>query len=338
MLFRYAPRLAQVFCVIAPLFFVSSMAIGQHLAPQQFAWGGPGQEEIFGLALSPDGSHTFVGNTNAAPSLGKTDAYILKTNPEGQVAWQKNLGGNLDDAFFSVIACQQGGFVAVGSSASTEGKLFAPGQWIAPQRKGKNDAWIACFDANGDLLWQQLLGGSNDDQALAVRETPNGDLLVTGQTYSKDGIFKNGGHGSADLFVLCLSAEGKLLWSMLYGGSGTENASSGLCIAPDGSIWVAATTESNDEQVSWAKGGTDVWLLHLSAKGKVLAEKTLGGYANDYAADLLLGTDGSLTVAGTTLSKEGDVQGNHGKGDAWRSDQTCQLPRPDQAPVAAKRN
>jgi hypothetical protein len=70
----------------------------------------------------------------------------------------------------AVTATRDGGFVIAGTFKTLPGVLG----------RGGKDIVLLKVSATGNLIWYRLLGGSGDDIPVAVRETPEGDLVVAG--------------------------------------------------------------------------------------------------------------------------------------------------------------
>ena len=114
-------------------------------------------------------------------------------------------------------------------------------------------------------------------------------------------------------------------WAYFYGGSLNDF---GNCIRPtsDGGYIVAGSSCSNNDNVTGHHGGdsTDLWIVKIDSLGTMQWEKSLGGtnYTNrTFTGQDQIGiqqtSDGGYIVAGSTLSNDGDVIGNHGEDDAW---------------------
>jgi hypothetical protein len=133
------------------------------------------------------------------------------------------------------------------------------------------------------IEWQKCIGGSSYEYALGMTETQNGDVLITGASYSNDGNISSN-YGEEDVYVSRISSDGNVIWSYNFGGSGMERAS-GIIELQDGSILVSGFTSSNDQDVSSNiidlinfKG----WCFKLSPNGDLLWEKTYYLVDNEY--------------------------------------------------------
>jgi uncharacterized delta-60 repeat protein len=122
---------------------------------------------------------------------GDTDAWVMKLNADGTIAWQKTYGGGTWDAASSVQETFDGGYVVAGYTRSF-------GQ-------GDSDVWVLKLNADGTIDWEKTYGGSEDDDALQIRESPNG-YVVAGWTESFGAGFNN----YPDIWVLNLNINGEI--------------------------------------------------------------------------------------------------------------------------------
>ena len=100
-------------------------------------------------------------------------------------------------------------------------------------------------------------------------------------------------------------------WQKCLGGSSNDNAD---CIrqTSDGGYIIVGTAYSSDGDISVPKGNADWWIVKLDAMGSISWEKSIGGTSADLEPCVLQTADGGYVVAGSSLSSDGDVLGNHG--------------------------
>jgi uncharacterized protein (TIGR03437 family) len=117
----------------------------------------------------------------------------------------------------------------------------------------------------------------------------------------------------------CAGADPILAFSTYLGGSGSEFTPK-VVSAPDGSIWVAMTTNSPDLPVSadasqkalasgWCIGDLPyrcpgVYVAKLSSSGQILRSTYLGGSVSEYLTDIHLDAAAHVWVAGSTSSAD----------------------------------
>jgi len=157
------------------------------------------------------------------------------------------------------------------------------------------DIYVICTDKFGKKLWEQILGGNDNDEGVDIVETSDG-LLVVGTTYSE-------GAGWADIIVYNLNFNGSVKWSKTYGGSRNDEAA--RIIAGTNGFYIVGSTKSI------TNGGYDFYVLNIDKYGNKIWETNIGGSLDDKAIDIIETFDNGLAVVGTTESK------GAGKKDIW---------------------
>ncbi len=80
---------------------------------------------------------------------------------------------------------------------------------------------------------------------------------------------------------------------------------------------MAGHAQSNNGDVTGYHGGRDYWVVKLDGSGNIQWQKCLGGTGAENAYSIQHTADGGYIVAGSSLSNNGDVAGNHGGYDYW---------------------
>jgi uncharacterized protein (TIGR03437 family) len=197
-----------------------------------------------------------------------------------------------------VATDSQGNIYVAGSTQSTA-FIATPGA-LQSQLLGGTDAFIAKFSSGGTLLWSTYFGGSALDIATCVAVDPAGNVLVAGETESKDlpvlNAFQNSLKGGDNAFVLKLDPTGKILYSTYLGGSGNDRANA-LAVDAAGSVYVAGNTFSTDFPGQSAYIG-QAFVAKLNASGAFV-------YSYEYsrpshgANGIAVDSSGSAYVVGT---------------------------------------
>lgn len=166
------------------------------------SFGGTGIDQAQDISKTIDGGYLIVGNTfsedvQVTTNYGVSDIWVVKIDGVGNLLWQKSFGGSGFDAAHSIKPSKDGGFLVAGNSKSFDGD--------ATQNFGENDFWVFKINQDGQLLWQQSIGGTGLDFAYDVIETSDSSILLVGETSSTDfPMVEN--KGGQDLVVLKLKA------------------------------------------------------------------------------------------------------------------------------------
>ncbi len=102
-------------------------------------YGGITEDRALGLTAKADGGLLAAGlSTNASGNVsgnyGIKDGWLLNLDADGEIIWEKNFGGSLDDRFFAVMELAEGGFACAGFSASSNQDLDG--------NYGEQDFWV----------------------------------------------------------------------------------------------------------------------------------------------------------------------------------------------------
>ena len=178
------------------------------------------------------------------------------------IQWQKTLGSTEDDFASSIQVTNEGGYIVAGYTNDTS---------LAGSHGGY-DAWIVKLSALGEIQWQKLIGGSDEDKFASIAQTNDHGYIVAGTTRSNDGDV-SGNHGDFDIFVLKLNEIGEIEWKKTLGGSDWDQAAS-VRQTYDGGFIVSGWTASNDGDITVNHGGRDYWVVKLSSSGLLQWQKS----------------------------------------------------------------
>lgn len=170
------------------------------------------------------------------------------------------------------------------------------------------DAFVVKVAARGDaFLWATYLGGSADDEALAIAVDADGNACVAGRTFSSDFPYKNGFQTRGSAFVARLSADGsRLLYSTGFGGSGIEVVNA-IVVDSAGSIFLAGEAGSSDFPALNAfqtvhRGPSDAFVAKIGPTGALAYATLLGGDSFEEAFGVAVDSGGRAFVTGYTYS------------------------------------
>ena len=250
-----------------------------------------GSQNDFGQSMvaTPDGGYVVAGNTASGdgdvagyhPGVGpSSDAWIVKLNSAGSIVWQKCIGGTSGDVFDDIKPTSDGGYIALGISSSADGDLAG----IAA-----GDTWIVKLDSSGNVQWQKRFNiNISDDQNLTKEILTAND---GGYFISSDSL--NGNIG--DICITKIDSGGNYDWQKKYGGSQDEFFDSTVNTS-DGGLIIAATTKSNDGDVTGNHGDSDAWFLKLNPDGSIGWQKCFGDTGTGFGFSAIPVSDGYLVT------------------------------------------
>jgi PKD repeat protein len=293
--------------------------------------GGSGTDQVQRVAHDAQGNLWIAGTTSdpstwqsnsVSPSRigpgGGMDAFVARLDAQGALTLLVFVGGSGDDFASSLVCDRDGGVVVVGTTDSVDFPT-TPGA-LESQLSGDSDAFITRLDAEGNLQWSTLLGGSSSDAGVAVSAMADGSVVVGGSTWSADFPAVNALQGpgpafQSDGFIAVLSAGGDRLELSTYLGGSSSDGVRDVAVDRQGNILAAGETASPDFPVkqpyqgSLADGptlcGGDAFVTKLSWPAPQIAFSTyLGGAQGDVGESVAVEEDDSTTVVGTTLSPD----------------------------------
>jgi predicted secreted protein len=198
---------------------------------------------LYSVIHTSDGGYAATGNIQD-PSSGKIDAYIVKTDSEGNIIWSNEFSRTTgDDYGRAIIQTSDGGYAIAGLT----------NYW------GNADFWLIKTNASGSFLWDKTYGGAGWDGASSIVQTSDGGYLLAGQTTSF-------GAGGFDLWLVKTDSDGNMQWNQTYGGAGNDvTGDSGLghslIRTIDQGYALVGYTNSFTSDASY-----QVWLIKLASR------------------------------------------------------------------------
>ncbi len=223
-----------------------------------------------------DGGYIITGTTyNPGP---RPNIYLIKTDANGNLQWQKNYGGDSSDYGESVQQTTDGGYIITGFTYSYG-------------TEGSSDIYLIKTDANGNELWFRSFGGNYTERGESVQQTTDGGYIIAGTCYyDPDPETKGGGH-----YNICLiktKANGDLQWpSLLNFGGNADDYGYSVQQTTDGGYIITGSTDSY--------GRGDVYIIKTYSNGTKEWENHFGGNNSDYGESVQETIDGGYIIAGT---------------------------------------
>jgi hypothetical protein len=285
-------------------------------AQPQILWqktlGGSSVEESSRALQTADGGFIICGTTESVNGQisfnhGHSDFWVVKTDSNGILEWEKCYGGLLEDQASSISQSNDNGFIICGSSSSNDS--------LVSGNHGNADYWIVKTDSTGNMEWQKSYGGDSDESAVRIINIVHGGYAIAGNTFSNNGDI-TGFHGYCDIWIVVIDSVGNIIWQKTYGGSDAELAFS-IIGTFDGGFAVAGLTSSNDGDVTGLHAGQDVWIFKTDSAGNLEWQSALGGSGSENAQSIIQNPDSTYTFIAMTGSVDGDVLNNQSANGVW---------------------
>jgi len=270
--------------IIYFLMFLFTLVIFTESKAQSFqrTYGNFYGSEANSVINTNDGGYAIAGWYDV-DGLFSAEFYLVKTNAIGDTLWAKTYGSKTESSFknldgggnvgYRVIQTQDEGFLFVGEKHEVDG--------------GQSDVFVFKTNEKGDLLWNKIYGGPENDLGYAVVETDDQGFVVGGYTESY-------GEGIRDMYLIKIDREGEVLWTKTYGGSSID-AAFDLHQTSDGGLVIAGHTFSFSES-------SDVYVIRTDENGSILWQKNFGGSFNDIAYSITETQDEGFIICGETES------------------------------------
>jgi len=181
------------------------------------------------------GQTEFSITTQVSSAPGNGDIYVAKYNPNGNLLWMKQFGGNFMDRAYDLAIGPDQNVVITGIFSGS----VAFGTTTLQSAQGSKDIFLLKLNSNGNVIWVRKEGGNLAENAYGVTVDNQNNVILTGQFEGTTSIgnqnftsiadpFSN--TPSFDLFISKYDSNGTPLW-VKVGSAKKEDR--GLAVAVD---------------------------------------------------------------------------------------------------------
>jgi hypothetical protein len=278
----------------------------------QKKFGGTDEDVAHSIVRTATNNYIILGSTLSANgdvsvNKGERDAWIIGIDGDGNLLWEKTIGGSAQDELFNLKPDADGSYLMAGWTYSNDGDVTS--------NHGDADAWIVKVDDHGNVLWQKTYGGSNQDVAFDATPVSDGGYIFCGRVVSIDGDAADRTVETFAGWFVKINAAGNIAGKVYAGESAYDYGTVALEAANGDYIFAGETNTSG--AFDNFHGSRDAFVLRLDASGNVIWKKAFGGSQRDEPADLIETDDGNFIFAGLTMSNDGNVPQLLGGEDAW---------------------
>ncbi len=209
------------------------------------------------------------------------DGFVVKLTQDGQIVWQKKIGGNLFDRINDMIV--KGNYIYATGVTWTE--------------DSHSQMWFVVLTTDGQIITQRDFGNTLNDGAYKIIPTGNGDFYLLGYATPQ-------GINARNLWIIKVDAAGNLLWNEQLGAL-ADNEEGLDAMLVGNRILVLARI--------WKMGVSDMdpWVFLMSGNGHIDWQTKNHIYEDNYFVKAMNYNNGFLLVGETWEKKKLK------KGDIW---------------------
>lgn len=211
----------------------------------------------------------------AFSSLGYSDIFVAKFDPDGNPLWSRAFGSdNWDSATASIVDPVDDVLVTGYFHGTVD---FGDGPLVGA---GNDDIFLVKFDPDGDALWTRRFGDEKNQYSSRMALDASGNVLVAGHF---DGTVDFGtgpltSDASTGIFLVKFDPDGNALWSREFAGADYQ-AVGGLAVDKQGNVIFAgafADTVDFGGGPRASRGTLDFFIAKLDADGNYMWDRIAG--------------------------------------------------------------
>ena len=205
---------------------------------------------------TPDGGTLVTGNHIRSESTPDEDIFVFKTDPSGQLLWQKRYQWPNTERVAKIVKMPSDNWLLAASIQN----LANPGLLA-------EDIFLIHLNNSGDTLWTRTLPMPGYQLPHAAVVLPDGRIAIAGETRMVS-------NSSRDAFLALTDPSGHLLWYKTYGGI-KGDIFQDMQVMPDGGFILSGQT------ASFGDGTLHAWLVRTDSLGNVWSNYLYGTVARD---------------------------------------------------------
>lgn len=293
-------------------------------ASGKFIWakgiGDVGVDNAYGVAVDASGNvyvaGSFSGTVDFDPgagtqnltSAGGTDIFVLKLNSAGDYVWARGMGGPTDDYAYGLTVDASGNPFTTGYftgiadfDPSAVSKILAS--------TGKADIFISKLTSSGNYAWAKRMGGTDEDQGLAITSDASGNVYATG-FFSDKAEFNDGASfynltavGVKDIFIEKFDNSGNFQWAKGIGGTSYDGGQ-GIALDASNNVYTVgyfrgyADFDPGTTDSYMNAAVTDIFISKLTSAGKFVWARQMNGTIPNYGNPVAVDPTGGVYVTG----------------------------------------
>ncbi|MBI1837312.1 MAG: T9SS type A sorting domain-containing protein [Flavobacteriia bacterium] len=268
--------------------------------------GGDGSDAGIDIVELQSGNFILSSYTNSGisgnkttPLIGQSDNWILKLDPNGNILWEKTIGGT-DYEFNSSIILNGSNEILVSSYSSSN---------ISGDKTensyGNEDIWLYKMDTNGVIIQDKTIGGSGYEESPIIQKLANGNLLLVCTSDSPISGLKteNNINSSKDCWILELDPNFNIINQKTIGGNKIDYPKT-FNVLSNNELLIGMISDSDaggyKTEARIGNSNKDQWFVKTDSDFNELEDKTIGTPGIEIIGSLLEITPTSFIVFGSS--------------------------------------
>ncbi len=241
-------------------------------------------------------SFSGVSGNKTTEISGDIDVWVLKLNEDGELLWQKNLGGDGLETDSGIMEFDNSIVVYSRSNSGVSGNKTEP-------NFSYDDTWIVKLDQNGNII-DQLIIESDNEEYVAAMELHFGSLfclMSSNSTIAGDKTIDS--KGDWDLWLVEFNNDFEIVNQWVYGGTELEFARDLYSNGKNLLVLGESLSGISGNKTLNSYGLTDYWLIEVDLYAEnPFSQWSFGGNRYDNPGTLWVSENGQVRVGGTSYS------------------------------------
>ena len=285
--------------------------------------------------------YSHVGNATTGLNAGLV-------GDTAEFGWASTQGGVGDEVTAQVVCDADGNVYTTGTFEQTVDFDPGPGVYELASR-GSSDAFVAKYSPSGALIWVRQIGGTGEDQGLAL-DVEDSALYVTGAFTGTATVGSSDhtltGQGITDAYLARWNLDGGLDWVRRWGGTTSSDLVEGQEVDAEGGRVVVAgqfagsadfdANPTSRDTLTASYSGRDVFVTAYTADGDFSWVKGVQGRQDEAVYGLAVSpTDDTVVVVGSFRGQT-TFAGGATKSSASESGYVVRLAGADGSPASVQ--
>ncbi len=259
------------------------------------------------VASDANGNVVIAGHTNglfAAPG-GEvtTKVFIAKYSGSGVRTWVRDVieyGANTGGEDHASVAVDRDRNIYVaGETRST---------WPAQTQIGRDDAYVAKYDPDGNLLWARQFGSTDHDEVGGLAVDANGNAFVVGHSNGQLPE-QSEVHRGQDFFIAKFDTNGNRQWIRQSGGPGYADLGQAVAVDGAGNAYMTGRVDGEYPGSPRRNLRYDAYVIKYDPAGNRVWFSRIAGEHHDAGHGIAVSADGGTIYVGGATNSNFDVAG-----------------------------